>query len=96
MLWLLGNSGIHESANANSVGILRTHTTENVNQIFNVGKGIDQLVHDSGKRVLQRVVVDRGEVKIHRNLAKLIVVKFLQHALLDVLEVFLCVVCIQL
>jgi len=38
--------------------------TENVEQVFDVGEGIDQLVYDSGKRVLQRVVVNRGEKKL--------------------------------
>ena len=56
---------------------MSTHATKNVKQIFNVGKGIDQLVNNSGKRVLQRVVMNRGEVEVHRYVTKVIVVKFL-------------------
>jgi hypothetical protein len=92
MLLLLGNSRTHESANASSARVLGTHATENVKQVFDVGKGIDQLVHDSGKRILQRVVVNRGEIKVHRYVTEVVVVKFFQRTLLDVPEVFLCVV----
>lgn len=56
---------------------MSTHATENVKQVFNVGKGIYQLVNDSGKRVLQRVIVNRGEVKVHRYVTKVIIIKFL-------------------
>ena len=93
---MLGNSGMRELVDASSVRTLITHATENVKQVFDVGKGIDQLVHDSGKCVLQRVVVNRGEVKVYRDVAKIIVVKFLQYTLLDVFEVFWCVVYTQL
>jgi len=75
---------------------MSTYATENVKQVFNVRKGIDQLMNYSGKRVLQRVVVNRGEVEIHRYVTQVIVVEFLQRALLDMLEVFLDVVGIQL
>jgi len=77
MLWLLGNSGIFKSTDTDSVGSTSTHATENVKQVFNVGEGIYQLVNDSGKRVLQRVIVNRGEVKVHRYVTKVIVIKFL-------------------
>jgi hypothetical protein len=68
---------MHKSAKRGSVRILSTHATENVKQVFNVGKGIDQLVNDFGKRVLQRVVVNRGEVKVHGYVTEVIVVEFL-------------------
>lgn len=77
MLWSPVNSGILGSVNGSGVGIQSTHAAEDVKQVFNVGKRIDQFVHDSGKRVLQRVVVDRGEVKVHRYVTKVVVVKFL-------------------
>jgi len=77
MPWLLGNSGIFKSTDTDSAGTMSTHATENVKQVFNVGKGIYQLVNDSGKRVLQRVIVNRGEVKVHRYVTKVIIVKFL-------------------
>jgi len=79
---------MRKSTNASSARTPSTDATENVKQVFNVGKGVDQFVNDFGKCVLQRVVVNRGEVKVYRYMTKLIVVKFLQHALLDVLEVF--------
>ena len=56
---------------------MSTHATENVEQVLNVRKGIDQLVNDFGKPVLQRVVVNRGEVKVHRYVTKVIIFKFL-------------------
>lgn len=77
MLWLLENSEMLESANRRSTRTVSTHTAENVKQVLNVGKGIDELVNDFGKRVLQRVIVNGGEVKVHRYVTKVIVVKFL-------------------
>ena len=74
MAWEFWNTN---SANANSIVIMNTHATENVEQVFDEREGIDKLVHDSGKCVLQRVVVNRGEVKVHRYMTKIVVVKFL-------------------
>ena len=68
------------------------YATEYVKQVFNERERIDELVHDPRKRVLQRVVVDRGEIKVYWCVTKVTVVKFVQHALLNVPEVFLCVV----
>ena len=43
---------MHKSANSRNVGVLSTDTAENVEQVFDVRKGIDQLVNDFGKRIL--------------------------------------------
>ena len=74
MAWEFWNTN---SANVNSIVIMNTHATENVKQVFDEREGIDKLVHDPGERVLQRVVVNRGEVKVHRYMTKIVVVKFL-------------------
>jgi hypothetical protein len=39
-------------ANSTTVRVLSTNPTEDVEQVFDIGKGIDQLVDDFGKRVL--------------------------------------------
>ena len=77
MLWSLGNSGLRESVNVSGVRTPSAHATENVEQVFDVGKRIDQLVNNFGKSVLQRVVVNRGEVKVDRYVAKVVVIEFL-------------------
>ena len=85
-----------KSVDSKTPGVPSTYPTKNVKQIFNVGKGIDQLMDDPGKRVLQRVIVDRGEVKVHWHMSNLVVIEFLQYSLLDMPEIFWYVIRIQL